>query len=222
MALARNVEAQCSAELVMKPMFLTAIAALSFLVRSTVANAQSLSGLRIGDDISSTSKLGAPPQATNQTGPFTMEKWVFAEGNALSVTAFRDTGKIVYLESDWGGRQFGVPSDFPGMTFGKTNLADIRTQTGNNGFAYKTNALVRVSDGLALFNCYQFSKNTRLVVAFVTKLPTSSGGDVQAKRLSVGQAAKLDALVLADMSYLETIWGKEKTFDPAYNPIDWK
>ena len=85
----------------------------------------SLSGLKIGDPISTVSSIGLAPSAKNRTGPFTTIRWVFPDGNELSVTC-SSTGKIVYIESDWGEQQSGVISDFPGLNYGGTTLADLR------------------------------------------------------------------------------------------------
>ena len=63
-------------------------------------HAQSLSGLRIGDPVSNTSRIGLEPVAQNRTGPFTAIRWVFPDKNELSVTADTITGRIVYIESD--------------------------------------------------------------------------------------------------------------------------
>jgi hypothetical protein len=185
------------------------------------ANAQSLSGLHIGDNVSAVSELGMPPTEKNQMGPFVVQKWTFPDGNDLSVTADRKTGKIVYLESDWGGRQAGSISDFTGLKFGNTSLRDIRAKFGNNGFAFKSNAFMAGPDSAAMFNCYQLSGNAKLVAAFVTVIKASQFQAIKAKRTSIDQAAKFGALILGDLDYLEAIWGKEKTFDPSYGPIDW-
>lgn len=189
---------------------------------SATASAQSLSGLRIGESISSTPRLGAPPDETNQAGPFVMKKWTLGNGNQLSITAVAQTGRIVYMESDWGKRQAGSPSDFPGLAFGSTTLRDIRKHFGNNGFAFRAHVGFPTSDGTALFNCYQLTASASTVVAFVTIISGQQGEEVLANKLVGEDAAKLDALILADMPYLETIWGKEKIFDGSYRPIGWK
>ncbi len=78
------------------------------------ARSQSLSGVRIGDDrLSVAERIGFPPARASRSGPFSFAKWVLEDGNEFSVTARNSDGKIVYIESDWGGKQFGSGTDFP-------------------------------------------------------------------------------------------------------------
>ena len=109
------------------------------------ASAQSLSGLRVGDDLSSTARLGLSPVERNRSGPFTITKWRLPDGNELSVTA-GSNGKIVYIESDWVRSPSGTYSDFPGLYFGRTSLTDIRQKFGSNGFAYGGRTVMRAPD----------------------------------------------------------------------------
>jgi hypothetical protein len=67
--------------------------------------AQNLSGVRIGDDFSSAAKqIGFPPASSERSGPYIAAKWVLGDGNTLSATGTAIDGKIVYVESDWGGQ----------------------------------------------------------------------------------------------------------------------
>ena len=77
---------------------------LVMLLLAGHAQAQSLSGLHVGDDAGATRILRKRPSATQRTGPFTISKWSLPNGNDLSVTSSSPGGKIVFLESDFGGR----------------------------------------------------------------------------------------------------------------------
>ena len=78
---------------------------------------------------------------------------------------------------------------------------------------------------LITFNDYAIRDKPGLVVAFVTtvniaefrrrKANNEPGADDVAKNL------RLEALILADQDYLDSIWGKEKVYDKEAKPISW-
>lgn len=182
---------------------------------STEAHAQSLSGIRVGDPIQSTSAFGKPPNSRTASGPFIIQKWMLPDGNEISVTSVRDSGKIVFLASDWGGQNIGAFADLPGMVFGKTTLADIRARYGSNGYMYKAHGPAQiVPEGVIMRNSYGFANLPTVAITFVTKITRNPGKDI-------ANSAKLDSIILADTSYVDVIWGSEKIPDPAYRPISW-
>jgi len=105
----------------------------TFAIRAVVARSPSLSGIRIGENIAAISRIGIAPSAKNQIGPETLIKWRFPLGNELSVTSLTDTGKIVYIEYDWGGDSRGSLTGFRNFQFGTTTLAEIREELRSNG-----------------------------------------------------------------------------------------
>lgn len=68
---------------------------------------------------------------------------------------------------------------------------------------------------LIMFNCFEFDSANNEVLVTITKVPMS----LKPTEETVAEHLKLEALIIADKTYLETIWGKEKTFDPNYKKI---
>lgn len=199
------------------------IPTIASLLVSFNVQAQSLSGLKIGDNISASARIGLKPVAENQSGPFIMRRWTFPDGNDLSITAHRQSGKIIYAESNWGGRTSGRAADFPGFMYGKTTLSEIRQEFGSNGFAYKEHMFAETPDGLALFNSYEVEGSPGLVATFVTRLSHKDTEKFKrSKNFDLGSAARLDTIILADASYLDAIWGEEKLRDKATPAIHWE
>ncbi len=185
-------------------------------------SAQALSGIRVGDDMTSLNgRLGGPASQRQSDSSFTTQKWAMPDGNDLSITAVSRTRTVVYLETDWGRSPSGIRSDFGGFRYGSTSLTDIRTALGNNGFVFKQNVMHPTAAGLAMFNCYGLGDGKALDVCFVTLIPREDAVAIVQKRKTVGDAAHLVALILATDDYLGTIWGKAKSFDPAYRSVAW-
>ncbi len=82
--------------------------------------------------MSSFSRLAERPSTTDTDHDITFTKWLFDNGNNLSVTSTPDK-KITFIEADWGGNSAASKSDFPGLTYGKTTLAELRERFGSNG-----------------------------------------------------------------------------------------
>ena len=187
------------------------------LARGSVfsAQAQTLSSLRIGDDVSRLATLGTPA-ATDRYKSFVVQKWNLSNGNELSVTT-DGAGKIVYLESDWGGRAEVTECDLRDLRFGATTLSDLRRRFGSNGFAFeRREGVIDIADGVVMINSYEAGTS---VVTFFTKIvgaPAKSGIGGP-----VGDRAKLDAISIADAGYAKSEWG-ERVYDPKYKKIEWK
>ncbi len=185
--------------------------ALALGLAATSASAQSLAGLRIGDPVAATARFG-PPSDTGRERQFDVRKWTFPNGNDLSVTSDA-TGRIVYVETDWGGRAEGVASGVPGLRFGGTTLSELRQRFGSNGVAYQGRSpVIRVDDGIALLNSWDAGAS---VVTLITKVrnPTSPNIDV-------GATARLDAISLSDPAYLTGLYG-ERVLSPGYRAVAW-
>jgi hypothetical protein len=190
----------------------------------TSAEAQSLSGLRVGEEISSASTIAARPLPSKSGNPHEERRWKLPDGNRLSVATDPETKRIVYAEKKWSGGATGKPADFPGFVYGQTTLADIRAHAQNNGFAFKERLIDVRPDGLALFNAYEVEGAPGVVVTFVTKLSKRDDERLRTGKANVdiNRAARLDAIILADAGYLDMLWGDAKLRDKAYKPIRWE
>ncbi|AFL53328.1 hypothetical protein ABIE78_000779 [Sinorhizobium fredii] len=66
-----------------------------------------------------------------------------------------------------------------------------------------------------------------MIATFVTTISAAALAELQARhgneKLSdhIGPAAKLNALILAERNYVDTIWGAKKIYDQGYAPIIW-
>jgi hypothetical protein len=105
------------------------------------ACAQNLSGVHIGDDLSGAAEqIGFPPDLSERSGPYLGAMWRLGDGNELHATVRAVEGQIIYLESDWGGRNGGrgsAQTDFPGFFFGRTTRREIMSKNGEwRGFLY--------------------------------------------------------------------------------------
>ncbi|MDM9624548.1 hypothetical protein QTL95_01480 [Rhizobium sp. S152] len=188
------------------------------------AGAQSMSGVSIGGSRDQLATLGSRPIAAEAMGPHSLEKYKLSGGNDLSATYHRASGKIVYLETDWGGEAAGAFSDFEGFKYGKTTLNQIRTKLGSNGLAFKDRPPVTptTDGGLLLFNSYEV-KGTETIATFVTSVSAAAVKSAKEKGTSpeIGDIATLEAVILGETDYLETIWGADKITSPGYAPIEW-
>jgi hypothetical protein len=203
---------------------IAAIAIVSSVLFGTSAQAQSLSGIKVGEEISSATKLAARPLPSRSVAPHEERRWKLPDGNRLSIAADPETKRIVYAEKKWSGGATGRPADFPGFVYGETTLADIRAHAQNNGFAFKERLIDVRPDGLALFNAYEVEGAPGLVVTFVTKLSKKDEGRLRTSKpnVDINRAARLDSIILADAGYLDTIWGDGKLKDKANKPIRWE
>ena len=204
------------------------VGVICFVSIATTATAQSMSGVTIGSDRAALNQLGTKPTATQTMGPHTAVKFLLPGGNELSVTFVRSTGKIVYLETDWGGEPGGAFSDFDGFKYGQTSLADIRRHFGHNGMFFDARPVASMmpDGGVALFNSYEIS-GSDVIATLVTTVSAAALVELQAKHGNekladhIGPTAKLNALILAERDYVDTIWGTTKTYDAGYAPIAW-
>ncbi|TAY13754.1 MULTISPECIES: hypothetical protein [Rhizobium] len=207
----------------MKHLFAAALSAFLLSTAST-AFAQSMSGISVGGDRQQLDSIGSRPVATEAMGPHTIEKYKLSGGNELSVTYHRASGKIVYLETDWGGETAGAFSDFEGFKFGKTTLSEIRTKLGSNGMSFKDRppATPTTDGGLALFNSYEVN-GSGTIATFVTSFSAATVKSIKEKGSdpNIGDIATLEAVIVGEKVYLETIWGSDKLTSPNYSAIDW-
>jgi hypothetical protein len=185
------------------------------------AQAQAIFGFRVGQDLRVAAKTHPRPSKMGEQNAFAVVKWDLPNGSAVSVTASPETGKIVFMEADWGGDAANAATDLPGLSFGASKLADIRRRFQSNGFAFKSNAVQLIGQDVVSFNCYQIKGPDDLIAVFVTSLPTASIPTVDGKPSPDLGKGSLQAIILADSKYLKGLWGEERLFDKGYQ-IDWK
>jgi hypothetical protein len=209
--------------------FFTAIVApgalpvIGLLALMAGAQAQTLNGIRIGEEIAVASRIAGKPTARVARGPHEELRWRLPDGNKLALATDPGNGRIAYAEESWGGRADGKPADFPGFTYGETTLADIRKHAQNNGFAFVERLIDERSDGLRLFNAYEIEGSPGLVVTFVTRMSRKDTHRLKGNQdgIDINRAAKLDGVILGDARYLESIWGQAKLKGKNVKPIRW-
>jgi hypothetical protein len=142
-----------------------------------------------------------------------MTKFRTENGNDFSVTI--DKGKIVYMENDWLQDAQNRQPLFSEFSFGKTTLSDIRSKFGTNGFTYKSRGPFKTNTHLIMFNCFEFDSPNNEILVTITKVALNE--NLTAENLA--SKCKLDALIIADKTYLDNTWGKGKVLDKNYKKI---
>ena len=201
-----------------KELFAVAIA-VGLILGAGRADAQSIFGFKVGEDFRTEAKSHPQPSDVGEASSYAVVRWNLAGGNQVSVTSSPVTGKVVFVESDWGENSANAATDIPGLSFGSTTLGDIRRKFGSNGFGFRSNVVTVIDKNIVSFNCYQVGGGGDLVAVFVTTLPMSGvpvvNGEPQPK-LGEGH---LDSVILASLAYLKEIWGEDRISDPGYHPI---
>lgn len=135
-------------------------------------------------------------------------------GNDFSITY--EYGKIVYMENDWSQDSNSTQPLFSDFSFGHTSLRDIRNKFSSNGFAYENRIFYETDSEIIVFNCFDFDSENNEVLVTITKM--SFGEDLIED--DVASNLRLDALIIADINYLDKIWGENKVFDKDYKKIE--
>jgi hypothetical protein len=181
-------------------------------VATPAAQAQSLSGLQVGDDSARVQTLGDP----NDTGTYkkyALRKWRLPNGNDISVSV-QDDGKLAYIETDWNFTESGATTEMFGFTFGRTSLTDIRAKLGSNGMAFRGRASVgRTPAGLVMMNAYEVGQT---MVTFITLVPPADFD--KASEGEPANYAMLVAISMASPAYAAEEWG-ERLPDDRYRAL---
>lgn len=141
-------------------------------------------------------------------------KYRTENGNDFSVTV--EKGKVVYMENDWLQDEKGRQPLFSDFSFGETSLKEIRAKFSTNGFVYKDRSAIKTDTHLVMFNCFEFDSKGGEVLVTISKISLDEAVSIE----DVADKLKLDALIIASKSYLDVIWGKEKSFDKNYKKIN--
>lgn len=197
------------------------VLALALAVLFTSAQAQSLSGIKVGDPPSVLEKLNLEPLAREEHGAMKVMKFRLPNGNELSVTYNSQENRIIYIENDWSMRPEGTATDIPAFKFGVTTLEEIRRVNGSNGFNWKSTVMQQIEDRIVTFNAYQIKGKPNQVAVFVTGVSVAHVKDSKAKPSEMAKLFKLEAVILAEENYLDELWGEEKLYDKDIKPISW-
>jgi hypothetical protein len=181
----------------------------------------SIAGLHIGDPGSALAPMGPESMKPDPLADhYLVHKWILADGTAISATVENATGKIAFLEADAAPTSAGHAADFPGFRYGLTTLSQIRRHMGSNGMGFQNRPTVdRAGDGVAVFNAYEADGQ---IVTFITLVSATDADKVSDKSMALGDAARLDAILLASPDYLRVMnWGAPVK-DKVYKPIAWR
>ena len=194
-------------------------AALAILFAAS-APAQSLEGFEVGAKAASGLAAHAKPQREQALGNDIALAWDLKDGPTLSMTWSPASGKVLFIEKDWVRGTPVLQTGVPGLVFGQTHLADIRTRFGSNGFGFKANAVVKNDDSIAFINCFEIAGHDGLVLAVVTVVHSDQFAEFL-QHPDSGRAV-LETVILADHAYLTALWGDEFRREPHYHPVEWK
>ncbi|KOS05608.1 hypothetical protein AM493_05840 [Flavobacterium akiainvivens] len=179
-----------------------ALVALIATALLTVADASML-GIKIGSPESALTKLTIKQIA--RSGETT--KYRTDNGNDFVVTT--EEGKVVFMENDWNQKAEGGSTLIPGFTFGQTSLKEIRKRFETKGFVYAHNQNLVTKEYLYEFHCFEVENPVPQILVVVTKIPFATN---VTENTDIATKLKLDAIVLADPDYLESLWGEQKSY----------
>lgn len=182
-------------------------------------------GIRIGAPITTLQKLGLTPIDRNGSGALKITKFLLASGNDLSVTYNSTQDRILYMEIDWNQKTTGAKTGLGALRFGHSTLQQIRHLYKSNGFSHAKHIMFEMEEGIVTFNCFELKQTPTIIVVFITKLSNTTRKYIETlppeKQVmnEIGDYFKLDAIAVADETYLDEIWGHEKIYDPKSIPI---
>jgi hypothetical protein len=177
-------------------------------------------GLRIGAPIVTLQKLGLQPIDRSGSGAIKITKWRLNNGNEMSVTYDSIQDRILYAEIDWNQNLSGIAVDIGGLLFGRSTLKEIRRLYKSNGFSYAKHVMFEIEGGIVTVNAFELRRTPTIIVVFITKIAEDTRRHIstlppESQILGeIDEYFKLDAIAVADESYLDEIWGKDKIYDP--------
>jgi hypothetical protein len=183
-------------------------------------------GVRIGAPIATLQKLGLKPIDRSGSGSVKVTKWRLDNGNELSVTYDSVQDRILYMEIDWNGKTSGMSLGMGKLLFGRSILQQIRRLYKSNGFSYANHTMFEIEGDIVTFNAFELRQTPTIVVVFITKISAETRQHIstlpEERQVlgEIGEYFKLDAIAVADESYLDQIWGDNKIYDPKSIAID--
>jgi len=185
------------------------------LMLAGTAQAQSMSGVNVGDNTAAATKALGAPASSSQGIAFNQSKWTLANGNELIVNA-DSAGKILYLETAWNQQPESAQTGVYDFTFGKTTLAEVRTKLNSGGLAFaKRPPLLQLPDGVVLVTSFEVGSVVMTFYGVVTGEDVAKGR-AQAANGGFALFAKLDSVSITSPAFAKTQWG-----DPMY-PANYK
>jgi hypothetical protein len=202
------------------------LAAAFTIFAVTPLSAQSLEGFHLGDDKAVLQRLGTAA-TTKADGAFTTLTFHRDNGVELEATYQKPSNRLVALRASWNQTGEGPSAYYGNFIFGKTSLAELRSQTGANGILYRLKPQVAASSsGMINIVSYYDVTATDYVASFVTSISRD-----EVKRLKVqynqdaylnaATSAKLSAIGISRREYLEKSEGSDRALDDGYKPISW-
>ncbi len=172
-----------------------------------------MSGIKVHDKASILNDLALKLQSSEKTP--SSQNFCYLEKNGNEFNIVTKEGQIVYLEQRWSRKKSGKEAPLGGFTFGKTTVADVRKAMKNDGFLFVRHKLEHTETYLRSFLCYELDSPNQEVLVVVGRIPVTEG----AKQDLDESHFMLDALILADIEYLEYIWEEEKVFNKDYQKV---
>lgn len=177
-------------------------------------------GVRIGAPIATLQRIGLQPIDRGGSGAVKITKWKLDNGNELSVTYDSVQDRILYMEVDWNQKTSAMSVGIGKLVFGRSTLQQVRRLYKSNGFSYANHMMFEIEGDIVTFNAFELKRTPTLVVVFITKISAETRRHIstlpEEKQVlgEIGDHFKLDAIAVADESYLDEIWGSEKVYDP--------
>lgn len=176
------------------------------LLLYSAAQAQTMAGLKVGDDTAAAIKALGEPTETNQTIVFKQLKWKLASGNELIINT-DSAGKIQYVETGWSQKAESAPTGVYDFAFGKTTLAEVRTKLGSGGMAFaKRPPILTLPEGVVLVQSFEVGA---VVMTFygVVLAEDVPKGRAQAATGGFALYAKLDSVSITSPEFAKAQWG---------------
>ena len=201
-------------------LILCAAMLVSAMFVSIGAQAQTMSGMKLGDDTVDVTLALGPPTSTNQTFTQKELKWDLPNGNELTVNV-NASGKVTYIQTGWADKPDGAKSGMYDFEYGKTTLTEIRAKLGSNGMSYvKRRPLVSLPEGVVLINSYEVG-SAILTFYAVVAIEDVAKGRAEAAKGGLALFAKLTSISIATPEYALAEWG-EPLYPSGYKRVQAK
>lgn len=162
---------------------------------------------KLGESLKEVKAKGHQQIGFDEIQTTVLYRYKLEDRNAISVTLEND--EVVYIEMNHLNTQ-AQPSGFLNFTFKNTKLKDIRDKFNSEGFLYTDRNSGFMDDYFYTITCYEI-KNSDSILAFITNLPTQKLDAIETHEELLSQL-ELTTVILAKVSYLDSIWQEDKTY----------
>lgn len=184
--------------------------ALGLLLAPALASAQTLNGVTIGGNIPASLP---EPTRIEEVGNSVFLHWDLAPDIGMSIWAADDIGPVLSVQLARTAPHNRPESPLPRTQFGVTTTADLIARFGPPGPIYDRAGAGGTFGPITTHNLSWEIDTGDTVVTFITvediNQPDTTGRD----------AARLDAIILADRAFQEVFWGRPSYPDQGYEPI---